>query len=403
MRVLVIHQNFPGQFRHLVSHWAARPGWQVKGLGRDTAPGLSGFKGLMRYHLGRQGRATQHPYLRRMEAAALHGQAVTRAMLSLRRQGFQPDVIVAHPGWGETLYAKDVFPDARLLHYCEWYYSPHGADLDFDPEFPATLDDRARVRTWNALHALNLTQCDVAVSPTEWQRSRHPQALQSKIAVQHEGIPSKQLRPDCSARIVLPNGTVLGAGDPVVTYVARNLEPYRGFHVFMRALEQLQRVNLRAHAVIVGADGTSYGSLPKDAPNWRERLLREVDLDPARTHFLGRVSYAVYTRVLQVSAAHVCLTYPFVLSWSLLEAMACGALVVGSDTEPVREVIRDGSNGLLVPFLEPAVLSRRVDEVLSNPRDFTALRERARKDAAAFDQQLGLEGYDQLIGALATS
>lgn len=402
MRVLVVHQNFPGQFRHLVSHWAARPDWQVKALGRDTAPGLSGFNALMRYRPARPGRDTQHPYLRRMEAATLHGQAVARAMLSLRRQGFKPDVIVAHPGWGETLYAKDVFPDARLLHYCEWYYTPHGGDLDFDPEFPATFDDRARVRTWNALHALNLTQCDGAVSPTEWQRSRHPPGLQSKITVRHEGIPARKLRPDGSARMVMPNGTVLNAGDPVVTYVARNLEPYRGFHVFMRALERLQRVNSRAHTVIVGADGTSYGSLPKDAPNWREQLLREVRLDPSRTHFLGRVSYADYTRVLQVSAAHVYLTYPFVLSWSLLEAMACGALVLGSDTEPVREVIRDGSNGLLVPFLEPAVLSQRVEDVLSNPRDFAALRERARKDAAAFDQQAGLEGYDQLIGALAT-
>src|SRR5262249_48535318 len=128
-------------------------------------------------------------------------------------------------------------------------------------------------------------------------------------------------------------------GDPVVTYVARNLEPYRGFHVFMRALQRIQRRHLRCHALIVGGDDVSYGRKPSDAAHWRERMLREVKLDAARTHFLGRVPYEHYLRVLQVSAAHVYLTYPFVLSWSMLEAMACGALLIGSDTAPVREVI----------------------------------------------------------------
>jgi hypothetical protein len=203
MRILVLHQNFPGQFRTLIQAWAARPGWEVKALGRDSAPGLPGFAGFARYALARKGRSGQHPYLRQMEAATLHGQAVARAMLELRDRGFVPDAILAHPGWGESLFAKDVFPDARLVHFCEWYYHAEGADLGFDPEFPLTFDDRARIRTWNALHALNLTQCDAAVTPTEWQRGRHPQIFLPKIAVQHEGIALDELGPDPKAMLQL--------------------------------------------------------------------------------------------------------------------------------------------------------------------------------------------------------
>ena len=170
MRLLVVHQNFPGQFAHLVAEWARRPGWDVRALGSRQCAGPPGFGGLVRYGLHRRGHIPQHPYLRQMEAATLHGQAAARAMLALREDGFVPDAILAHPGWGETLYAKDVFPAARLVHLCEWFYGASGADLGFDPEFPITFDDRARIRTWNALHALNLTQCDVAVAPTRWQK-----------------------------------------------------------------------------------------------------------------------------------------------------------------------------------------------------------------------------------------
>ena len=247
MRILVIHQNFPGQFGHLAKTWAQRPGWDVRALGRDTAPGLPGFDKLHRYTLTRAVHAGQHPYLRQMEAATLHGQAAARAMLELRKRGFTPDVIVAHPGWGETLYAKDVYPEARLIHLGEWYYAADGADLGFDPEFPLSFDDRARIRTWNALHTLNLTNCDAAVSPTRWQRSRHPTIFQPKITVQHEGIDTDVLTPDPAASVTTPSGVVLKAGDPVVTYVARNLEPYRGFHVFMRALERIQKAHPRCH------------------------------------------------------------------------------------------------------------------------------------------------------------
>ena len=397
MRLLVVHQNFPGQFGTMVNAWAKRPGWDVRARGRETAPGLPGFAELGRYSLARKGMPGQHPYLRQMEAATLHGQATARAMLALRQQGFVPDAILAHPGWGETLYAKDVYPDARLVHLCEWFYDAEGADVGFDPEFPITFDDRARIRTWNALHTLNLAHCDAAVAPTEWQRSRHPAIFRPKIAVQHEGIALHELGPDVQASVTMPDGTVLRAGDPVVTYVARNLEPYRGFHVFMRALARLQRSHPACHAIIVGGNDVSYGRRPKGSTNWREHMLHEVALDPARIHFLGRVPRVRYLRVLQVSAAHVYLTYPFVLSWSLLEAMACGADVITSDTAPVREVVEHGVNGRLVGFHDADAIADAVLESLSGAESAASRRLNARRDAQRFDQPSAISRYEALL------
>lgn len=400
MRLLIIHQNFPGQFKHMAAEWASRDGWDVIGIGRDTAPGLPhvpNFK-LIRYKPHRAIGKGQHHYLRRMEDAVLHGQAVARILMDLKRKGWQPDAILAHPGWGESLYAKDVFPDARLVHYCEWFYNSTGQDIGFDPEFPTSFDDEARIRSWNALHLLNLHNCDVGVSPTEWQKSRHPKEYQHKIVVAHEGIDTENLGPDVNAVFKTPSGVVLKSGDPVITYVARNLEPYRGFHTFMRALPAIQREHKQAQVVIVGGDDVSYGSRPKEARNWRERMLREVgdQLDPMRTHFLGKVPYADYKRVLQVSAAHAYLTYPFVLSWSFLEAMASGCLVVGSDTAPVREVLSDGCNGRLMGALDAHAVRAALLDALHDSEP-TRLRQRAAEGVrACLSRPQGMRAFEFL-------
>lgn len=377
-RILLVHQNFPGQFRRIGLNWAQEPGWEVIGLGRRTAPGMNTVRWIP-YDLARQPHKQQHPYLRQMEDAVLHGQAVARVLLKLKQQGYKPDAILAHPGWGETLYVRDVFPDARLIHFCEWYYGTPGSDVGFDPEFPSSFDTLAKLRTWNALHTLNLTNCDVGVSPTQWQRSRHPDIFLPKIHLAHEGIDTELLQPDPKAHLTLPSGHTVKAGDPVITYVARNLEPYRGFHHFMRMLAKVQQAHPRCHAIIVGGDEVSYGQKPSDAPNWREKMLREVQLDATRTHFMGKVPYDVYRKVLKVSSAHIYLTYPFVLSWSMLEAMASGCLVIGSRTGPVQEVITDRENGLLVDFFDAAGMADRVVEALNDPAAMQPLREAAQR------------------------
>jgi glycosyltransferase involved in cell wall biosynthesis len=215
--------------------------------------------------------------------------------------------------------------------------------------------------------------------------------------VQHEGIATHELGPDPAAVVKTRSGVVLKAGDPVITYVARNLEPYRGFHIFMRALEQVQKAHPTCQAVIVGGDEVSYGKRPKDASNWREAMLNEVTVDPVRTHFLGRVPREQFIRMLQVSAAHVYLTYPFVLSWSLLEAKACGAAIVASDTEPVREAIRDGVSGWLVDFFQIEKLSQRVLEALDADASLLRVRQQAALDAQSYAQVAAVPSYERLL------
>lgn len=382
MKALFIHQNFPGQFRHLVGHLARQGGHQLVCIGQREAEPLPGTA-YLRYQPKRAPRPGTHPYLIGMEAAVLAGQAVLEQMLALRQQGFTPDVIVAHPAWGETLYAKDAFPQARVVHLCEFYYHADGADTNFDPAYPLTLDQAARLRTRNALHLLNLEHCDAAVSPTHWQKSVHPLAYQPRIEVIHEGVDTSAARPDPLATFELPDGRVLRAGEPVLTYVARNLEPYRGFPQFMQALAQVQAQRPDVQALIIGADGISYGNPPADAPTWRAKLLRELPLDAGRTHFLGTVPHARYLQALQVSAAHVYLTVPFVLSWSLLEALASGCLVIASDTAPVREAIQHGRQGLLVDFFDVAALTQHLLAAVDQPAAFTALRQAGPAHVAA--------------------
>jgi len=398
MKILFIHQNFPGQFRHLVTHLARQPGFELLAIGLQGAPGMKDIH-LLRYHPHRTPGQKTHPYIRTFENAVLHGQQVLRILLDLKKQGYQPDIVIGHPAWGETLYVKLAFPNTKLIHYCEYYYHLEGGDSGFDPEFPLTLEDAARITTRNALHLLSIEQCDLGISPTHWQKSRFPTAYHDKIEVIHEGIRVDVLNPDPAAFLRFPNGKELRVGDPVVTYVARNLEPYRGFHRFIRALPELLQAHPGCQVLVVGGDGISYGELPSDAPNWREKMLRENPLDPERVHFLGKVSYDIYRCILQISAVHVYLTYPFVLSWSMLEAMASGCLLVASDTQPVREIVRHGENGWLVDFFDGKALVEQILYALSTPPEAATLRANALESVQAWSTEKGIAKYMQLIEA----
>jgi glycosyltransferase involved in cell wall biosynthesis len=385
MKILFVHQNFPAQFRFLAETLGQDKRNQVMALGdagnlkqRGTIPGVS----VAGYPPPASAAAHTHHYVRPLEGAVRRGQAVVRACLELRKRGFVPDIIYAHPGWGEALFLKDIYPDARLTLYCEFYYRAKGADVGFDPEFPETLDDQFRVRIKNSATLLSLESADSGISPTRWQRNGFPALFRDRITVAHDGVDTDLARPDPRAELVVPGkGLSLTAGDEVITYVARNLEPYRGFHIFMRALPEIQRRRPRAHVLIVGADGVSYGSpLPK-GQTYRKKYLDEVGsrLDMSRIHFLGQVPYETLLRIYQISSAHIYLTYPFVLSWSMLEAMAAGCAVIASRTPPVEEVVTNGRNGFLVDFFNAEELAARVDEIIGSSRDMSKLRERARK------------------------
>lgn len=399
MKALFIHQNFPGQFRHLATHLARQPGWQVQAIGLNAAPGLPGV-GLWRYRPHRSAGMQTHPYARVFESAVLHGQQVLRMLLRARKAGYRPDVVIAHPGWGESLYVKQAYPRVPLIHYCEYYYHPHGADADFDPEFPLTPHAEAAIESRNAVHLLNLEHCDLGVVPTRWQLGLQPLAYRGKLRVIHEGIDIARLGPDPGARLVLPDGQVPRAGDPVITYVARNLEPYRGFHQLVRALPAVLEQNPGCHVAIVGGDGVSYGRRPADAPDWRTRLVRENPMDTSRVHFLGKVDYDTYRTVLQTSAVHVYLTYPFVLSWSLLEAMATGCAIVASATAPVREVLVDGSSALLVDFMDRATLQQGIRTLLENRPLARELGAGARRAAKPYGAEQGTNRWMGVIQSL---
>lgn len=407
MRYLFIHQNFPGQFRHVVRALADIQDNEIVALG--DAKNLSGTPAIhpavriVAYSSEKNKAHETHHYLRDFEGHIRRGQSVVRALLKIRDgDKFYPDVIVVHPGWGEGLFLKDVYPRARLVAYAEFYYRGLGSDLGFDPEFPATLDDQLRVRVKNSTQLNSLVQADAVVSPTEWQKSCYPAELQQKIHLIHEGIDTERVRPQASAWIQV-NEKKFRVGDEIVTYVARNLEPYRGFHTFIRSIPTLQALRPNAQIVIVGGNDVSYGKRPPAGQSYREKYCEEVkgQVDWRKVFFVGPLSYENYLRVLQVSAAHVYLTYPFVLSWSMLEAMSAGGVLVASDTAPVREVIEDGRNGHLVDFFDPEQLARKLAYVLSFPKGQQTIRECARQSVVSrFDlREKALPAILQLLRA----
>jgi glycosyltransferase involved in cell wall biosynthesis len=377
MNFLFVHQNFPGQYLHAV-HYLAQTGHNVVFLTQENRQRIAGVRKIVYQPGPRQ--PGGHPYLNDLEAGMRNALAVAAACEGLRRDGFRPDLMIGHNGWGETLYLKEVWPEVPLLGYFEFYYHSRGSDVGCDPEFPGGADDGLRLRMRNAINLLGLETADWGQTPTEWQYFQYPERYRTHLSIMHEGVDTGRLHPEPTAQIWLEGGLSLSREDEVITYSARNLEPYRGFHTLMRALPRVLRERPRAQVVIVGGDGVSYGRPPTQASSWREQMLAEVagELDLDRVHFVGHLPYDQYVFVLQTSALHVYLTYPFVLSWSLIEAMSTGCLVLGSATPPVQEVIRDGENGYLVPFPDADALARRIVEILEEPQAHERVRAAAR-------------------------
>jgi glycosyltransferase involved in cell wall biosynthesis len=406
MIYLFVHQNFPAQYVHIVRHLAGDAGNTVYFVTQAYESSIAGVHKLV-YRPEPRGNGAGHPYNSAYEDAVRTAMAVVRVCRGLRAAGVVPDVIVGHSGWGETMLIKEVFPDTPLLCYFEFFYHARGADVGFDPEFaPAREDDGVRLRLRNAIGCMSFLGSDWGHTATEWQRSLFPAQMQARITALHEGIDTEQMRPGTKARLTLPGGRgELSQGDEVITYVARNLEPYRGFHLFMRALPEALRRRPRAHAVVVGGDGISYGDHPPYGGTYREMLLAELGerLDRDRVHFLGQVPKETYLKVLQVSAVHVHFTYPFVLSWSVLEAMACGCLVLGSANAPLDHVIRDGHNGLLVDAFRPQEVCERIEAVLAHPDRMQAARDAARAHVVQdFDlKTVTLPRWVDLLSAMA--
>jgi glycosyltransferase involved in cell wall biosynthesis len=386
MRIAFIHQNMPGQYRGLMPYFASNPEHEVVAIGeadnvrRNFGQVPRGLK-LLGYQMPKHKPPEGHPFLASTEYFTYRGETLARVLVDLKKDGFSPDVICSHPGWGESLFIKDVFPNTRLINYCEFFYDAHGRDFNFDPEFPEKQFAEWNLRTRNAIQLLSLNSMDSGISPMQWQKSSFPREYIDRISVIHEGVDTEKLKPDPNVGVIIKDSNqTLTAKDEIITFVSRNLEPYRGFHIFMRALPDLLKRRPKARVLIVGGDEVSYGKVLASG-SYRLMMMNEVGsrIDMSRVFFLGKVPYTDYVRILQISTAHVYLTYPFVLSWSMLEAMSLGCVIVGSRTPPVQEVIEDGKNGVLVNFFSPQEIVDAVERVCESKDRMQEMRTAARQ------------------------
>lgn len=389
MRILFIHQNFPGQFKFLAPA-LVQQGHNVVAMTMQkvNAPDWQGVK-LAPYSASRGTTPNVHPWVSDFETKTIRGEACFRAALQLKAQGFTPDAIIAHPGWGESLFLKYVWPRAKLGIYCEFFYHAEGADVGFDPEFPPTdPGEVCRLRLKNLNNLLHFEVADAGISPTRWQASTFPEPFRSRIAVVYDGIDTELVAPNPAVSLTLNGSITLTSKDEVITFVNRNLEPYRGYHIFMRALPEILERRPDARVLIVGGDEVSYGARPEEGRKWKDIFASEVrpqisDADWARVHFLGNIPYQHFIPLLQLSTVHAYLTYPFVLSWSLLEAMSVGCAIVASDTPPLHEAIRHDDTGRLVDFFDVQGLANEVCALLDDPAARAYLGARARAFACA--------------------
>lgn len=379
MKILFLHPNFPAQFRHLATVLGQSPQNTVVYATNRREGQIQGVEKVI-YEKSRTVRPETHHYVRPLENAVLEAQGVYRIAQSLKDQGFYPDIVYGHSGWGPTLFMKDIFPKATLLCYFEWYYRAYGSDASFDPNDPLNADDEARIRIKNAPILLDLATCDRGLSPTGWQRSQFPSEFHAKIKVHHDGIDTNYFKPAVNAKLFIPRINLdLTSAKEIVTYVARGMEPYRGFPQLIETISILQKKRPQCHFVIVGKNRVAYGKRLPDGKTYKEEMLKKFPLDLNRVHFTDLLPYNEYLQVLQASSVHIYLTRPFVLSWSMLEALSTGCLIVASDTAPVTEVIEDGVNGLLVDFFSPQQTSDRVIEALDNQASMTTIRAKARE------------------------
>jgi glycosyltransferase involved in cell wall biosynthesis len=382
MNILFIHQNMPGQYREILTWLAARAEHRIVFLTqREKVPPIRGVT-IARYKPHHKAGDGAYALSRHFEDSMGTAYGAFRACRRLKDDGFIPDIVIGHPGWGELTFVKQVWPAAPILGYWEYYFLAQGGSIGFDPEFPANDATPQITRARNALNHLCLPDIDLGQSPTEWQMATYPEPFRARSYICHDGIRTDLLTPDAEAAVSLGRlGRPLTRADELVTYMARNMEPTRGFHIFMRALPAILDARPEARALIIGGSEVSYGPGNGEKGGYRGRMERELGdkLDWSRVHFLGRVPYGDFLRIVAISRCHIYLTVPFVLSWSLLEAMAMQATVVASDTAPVREVVSHGKTGLLVDFLDPAALARQVVEVLERPQDFADLGPAARE------------------------
>ena len=399
MRILFSHCKFPAQFRRLAPSLAER-GHDVVFLANSKewhAPEPAGFRliGTETHRPG--GSEALHPYLRRFEQAVLEGQGVFRSCLELKEEGWEPDLAITHVGFGNGLYIRDAFPTARKIGFFEWFYNSSNSDVDFLQPGVIERDQALRLRTWNAQTLMELADCDVGVVPTQFQRQQFPDHLSSKLVVAHEGVDLDALSALRDKSLRRPSCLPEASDCEVLTYVSRGFEEYRGFPQVMKTIAMLQGRRPKLHVLVVGSDLVAYGSGRRDQRSWGEWARSDLPLDPERTHWMGPLQTAEYQAVLACSDVHLYFTVPFVLSWSLIEAMAAGCCIVGSATAPVEELLQDEHSARLVDFFDTTAQARVIEELLEDPDQRYRLATAAALKAHDYSSEDGLNRWLQLI------
>tara|TARA_Y100001968_G_scaffold43859_2_gene33954 strand:- start:4818 stop:6068 length:1251 start_codon:yes stop_codon:yes gene_type:complete len=382
MNILFVHQNFPGQFKYLAPA-LVKEGFNVSSLSFNKHKLLANIN-QHTYKVSKGSADDIHDWAIDFETKVIRAEACFNKAMLMASDGYYPDLIIAHHGWGESLFLKTVWPKAKLAIYCEFFYHPTKYDCCFDPEFPSKKNNECRVTLKNINNFLHFEIADYAISPTYWQASTFPQPFREKIKVIHDGIDTEAIKPNNNICLTLNESLKLSSDDEIITFVNRNLEPYRGYHIFMRSLPLILKERPKARVLLIGGDGVSYGAKPPMS-TWKDIFYQEIypqlskdELE--RIHFLGFISYKQFVAVLQLSKVHVYLTYPFVLSWSLLESMSAGCAIVASSTDPLLEIISDAKNGLLVDFFDHKSLAGKVCKLL----DDNELRNLLGKNAREF-------------------
>ncbi|MFO0808336.1 MAG: glycosyltransferase [Gemmataceae bacterium] len=372
MHVLFVHQNYPAQFGHIARHLVSHLGWRCTFVTQKSDGGT--YPGVERILFTPRGgaTATTHYYSRHFENGMANADGVYVALKA--RPDIRPDLIVGHSGFGSTLFLRDLYPTAPIINLFEFYYRASGGDLDFRPDFPSDEATRLRLRPRNAVFLCDLDNCDLGYCPTQWQRSRLPAEFQSKLRVVFDGIDTTFWKPQ-----PVPDRTVAGRAIPsntkVVTYASRGMESMRGFDLFMKMAKRLGDRRPDVVFVVVGQDRVVYGGDERTtgSQSFKEWVLAQDNYDMSRFIFTGLLRKSELAQLFCLSDLHIYLTVPFVLSWSLVNALACGATVLASDTAPVREMIEHGRNGLLTDFFDSDTMADVADRVLSVPADYAHL------------------------------
>lgn len=377
MNILFLHRNFPAQFRYLLHELSKDENNNIVFItnNMDSSRNMPNVTKVS-YKIKREIPVDCHQYLRFVEESIIHGQSAAEAAIAVKEQGFNPDIIFGHT-WGQTLFMKDVFPDIPLLCYFEWFYNSKNSDVDFDGKI-LNIDDIAKLRIRNSHLLVDLYTCDYGITPTNFQKSQFPKEFHSKIKVLHDGVDTDFCKPDENAKFKVNEKLILTRKDEVVTYATRGMEAYRGFPEFMKAISILQKKRPNMQVVIAGEDRVCYGAQLADT-TYKTLMLNTLDLDLSRIHFVGNLPFNKYVNLLQISSAHVYLTYPFVVSWSLLDSMSCSCPIIASSTPPVKEFITDNYNGLLFDFYNIDEQVSKIEYALDNKSSKIELRNNARK------------------------